>query len=123
MSLTIPIPVDNFQLVWLLIGMTFARAFGKKLDYTVQQTRFFKDLNQPLVKWLIKAILDFTHHWWMGAIIWLYAPLIVKIISWPTLLPEVLFFGVGIFFDDIRDFKHVLARYKKSTNEEEEDEE
>lgn len=120
MSLTIPIPVDNFQLVWLLIGMSFGRAFGKKLDYTVQQTQFFKDLNLPLAQWLIKALLDFTHHWWVGAIIWLYAPLIVKILVWPTLLPEVLFFGVGIFLDDIRDFKHVLARYKKATDEGEE---
>ena len=119
MSLIIPIPIDNFQIVWLLIGMSFGRNFGKKLDYDIQQLDFFKDLG-PFWQGMIKRILDFTHHWWIGALIWLYAHLIIEFLSWPTLLPKVVFFGVGIFLDDIRDFKHVLARYKKATNEEEE---
>ena len=118
MVLEIPVPILNLEIVWLLIGMTFARSFGKKLDYTVQQTQFFKDLNLPLVAWFIKAVLDFTHHWWMGALIWLYAPLIVARLHWPTLHLEVFWFGVGIFIDDIRDFKHVWARYKIEIEEE-----
>lgn len=116
MSLTIPIPIDNFQLIWLLIGMSFGRAFGKKLDYEIQQSEWFK--KQP--SWrqsIIRRILDFSHHWQYGALVWLYAPLIVKALSWPTLLPEVLFFGVGIFIDDIRDFQHVLDRYKSETED------
>lgn len=112
MLLEIPVPSVNLEIVWLLIGMSFARSFGKKLDHTVQQTQFFKDLKMPLAKWFIKALLDFTHHWWMGALIWLYAPLIVTRLNWQTLLPEVLWFGVGMFIDDIRDFRHVMARYQ-----------
>lgn len=118
MSLTIPIPQDNFQLVWLLIGMVFGRSFGKKLDHEIQQSEWFKD-QPPYTQSMIKRFLDFFHHWWIGCIIWLYSPLIVKLIAWPSLEMEILWFGVGLFLDDIRDFKHVLARYKASTNEEE----
>ncbi len=117
MSLTIPIPIDNFQIIWLLIGMSFGRNFGKKLDYQIQETPFFKSLPGPL-RGTIKRILDFTHHWWVGAIIWLYAPLITSIWFWPSLQTEITWFGIGLFLDDIRDFEHVLARYRKTTEEE-----
>jgi len=117
MSLVIPIPLDNFQLVWLLIGMSFGRNFGKKLDHSIQQMLWFKD--QPeFTQGMIKRILDFTHHWWIGALLWLYSPLIVKLIAWPSLELEILWFGVGLFLDDIRDFKHVLNRYRTNIEEE-----
>lgn len=119
MSLIIPIPIDNFQIIWLLIGMSFGRNFGKKLDYSIQQTEAFKDLG-PFWQGMIKRLLDFTHHWWIGAIIWLYAPLITAIWFWPSLELEITWLGVGLFIDDIRDFRHVLDRYKKATNEEQE---
>ena len=116
MLLDIPVPTVNLEIVWLLIGMSFARSFGKKLDWSIQQSTFFNDRGS-IGKWILGRIMDFTHHWWMGAIMWLYAPLIVKTFFWPTLLQEVYWFGVGIFIDDLRDFKHVLARYKTETEE------
>lgn len=118
MSLTIPIPQDNFQIIWLLIGMTFGRAFGKKFDHSMQTTEFFIKQG-PLAQWFLKSLLDFLHHWWIGALIWHYAHIITKLFFWPSLLLEVTWFGIGIFIDDIRDFRHVLARYKKATNEDE----
>lgn len=116
MSLTIPIPVNNFEIVWLLIGMSFGRQFGKKLDQGIQETDTFKSLPGP-VQGLIKRILDFTHHWWVGALIWLYAPLITTRWFWPSLELEIIWFGVGLFLDDIRDFEHVLGRYKTAIEE------
>ena len=116
MSLKIPVPVDNFQIVWLLIGMSFGRNFGKKLDYEIQQANWFKGL-PPEIQGLIKRILDFTHHWWIGAIIWLYAPLITAWWFWPSLELEIMWFGVGLFLDDIRDFNHVKNRYNRLTTE------
>ncbi len=114
--LTLPLPVGNQDLIWLLLGMSFGRSFGKKMDYTIQESPWFKRQGTT-TKWLVKSILDFSHHWWMGALIWNYAPLIVNKFFWPTLLPEVTWFGVGLFLDDIRDFKNVLNRYKKASNE------
>ncbi len=111
MVLIIPFPGNNIELLWVLIGMLFGRTFGKQLDYTLQQTKFFKG-RDPFWQGMIKRLLDFTHHWWIGAIIWNYPHLIVKTLSWPTLLPEVVFFGVGLFLDDIRDFNHLIKRYK-----------
>lgn len=119
MSLTIPIPIDNFQLIWLLIGMSFGRNFGKKLDHSIQQMLWFKD-QEEVTQGMLKRLLDFLHHWWIGAIIWLYAPLITKTWFWPAVELEIMWFGVGLFLDDIRDFKHVLNRYKAAIEDEEE---
>ncbi len=113
MSLTIPIPVDNFQIVWLLIGMSFGRNFGKKLDQGIQASTWFTDRN-PILQGILKRTLDFFHHWWIGCIIWLYAPLITRLFLWPSIQLEIMWFGVGLFIDDIRDFNHVLDRYKKT---------
>lgn len=115
MSLQVPIPINNYEIIWLLIGMSFGRNFGKKLDYGIQQSEWFKELS-PTLQGTIKRILDFTHHWWIGALIWLYPHIWIKYL-WPSLLLEITWFGVGIFLDDIRDFKHVLDRYKKITDE------
>jgi len=112
--LELPIPAGNIELIWLLIGMNFGRSFGKKLDYEIQQSEWFT--RQPVwLQGIIKRILDFTHHWQYGAIIWLYAPLITRLFFWPSIQPEIMWFGIGIFIDDIRDFKHVLDRYKTET--------
>jgi len=116
MALIIPIPADNLQIVWLLIGMGFGRSFGKQLDHTLQQTKFFKD-RDLFWQGMIKRLLDFTHHWWIGAILWLYAPTINTRFLWSSYEMELMWFGVGLFIDDIRDFQHVLARYKDATNE------
>ena len=115
--LEIPLPVGNIELIWLLLGMSFGRSFGKKLDYTIQETDWFKTRGKE-AQWLIKSILDFFHHWWIGALIWMYAPLIVKWLFWPTLLVEVQWFGIGLFFDDIRDFENILKRYQDEVREE-----
>ena len=112
MSLQVPIPINNIEIVWLLIGMAFGRSFGKKFDYAIQQSKLFKESLSPGLQVLVKMILDFTHHWEIGAIIWLYAHLWVRFL-WPSLLAEITWFGVGLFLDDIRDFRHVLDRYKK----------
>ena len=119
--LELPIPSGNIELIWLLIGMNFGRSFGKKMDYEIQQSKWFT--GQPVwAQGIIKRILDFTHHWWIGAILWLYASAITEIIHQPHLVSEVLFFGLGIFIDDIRDFQHVLDRYKTETEEKPPDE-
>ena len=113
MSLTIPVPINNIEILFLLLGMSFGRSFGKKLDQNIQETTTFKN-RSGLCQWIIKAVLDFTHHWWIGCIIWLYAPSFASLIGYPGLVAETMFFGVGLFLDDIRDFKHVLERYKTS---------
>ena len=112
--LEIPVPAGNIEILWLLLGMSFGRSFGKKLDYTIQEDPWFKKQSASL-RWLMKSILDFTHHWWIGALIWIYAPLFVKWWFWPSLLTEITWFGVGLFFDDIRDYKNIIRRYQ-STN-------
>lgn len=118
MSFQVPIPTNNIEILWVLLGMSFGRNFGKKLDQGIQAHPVYLSLD-PAIQGFIKRILDFTHHWWMGAILWLYAHLWIQYL-WPSFFVELKFFGVGLFLDDIRDFKHVLSRYKKATNNGEE---
>jgi len=98
----LPFPVSFVQIVWLGIGLTFGRAFGKQLDQNIQNSDWFKGLN---LVWqnLLKRALDFLHHWWIGALLMVYFG-DVEAVFW---------FGYGLLLDDIPD---VPARLKKYFN-------
>lgn len=112
LAFNIPIPTTNIQLYWLLMGMLFAYSFGSKLDYEIQKTRWFKNLI-PFNKYIVKSFLDFFHHWWIGFGFFLYAESIALAFQQPHIVEELMFFGLGIFIDDIRDYQHLIERYKK----------
>ena len=98
----IPMPDSILALTWFLLGFTFARQFGKKFDYEVQQTEWFKKL-PSFWQWFVKCLLDFTHHWWIGLLLMCYAHL--------TPFPiEIFWFGCGMFIDDLPD---VPRRFRK----------
>lgn len=98
LNIPLPIPQTLFAATWFLIGFTFARAFGKQLDQMVQQTDWFLTLDAPR-QWLVKASLDFLHHFWMGLLLMIYAP-----------SESYYWFGYGVFIDDLPD---VPRRFKK----------
>lgn len=100
-NLPIPVPSSPVEAYWFLLGLTFARAFGKKLDWEIQQTDWFKNLS-PFWKNLVKRTLDFLHHWWMGYGMWLY-----------LVHPELKWFGAGIFIDDLPDVPRRVKGYFK----------
>jgi len=106
MSITIPTPPDFLSWVWFGIGINFGRAFGKHLDQSIQATQWFKN-RHPIWRWVIKRLLDATHHWWIGALMMCYFPSI----------PEVYWFGAGLLVDDLPDIprraKELLADMKK----------
>lgn len=101
LQLLLPLP-DNFEtIVWFGIGITFARAFGKRLDQDIQATQWFKDL-KGWQKWLVKRLLDALHHWQIGALLILYAP-----------VPQIVWLGAGILVDDIPDLPRRIRGYFK----------
>ena len=99
----LPIPTTFLQWVWLGIGLTFGRAFGKELDQDVQGCDWFKAL-KPWQQWIVKRLLDFLHHWYIGALLMLY--------GWSLCFAheEIYWFGYGLLLDDIVD---VPSRLKK----------
>ena len=106
--LEMPIPVTNLEIIALAMGITFGRNIGKKLDQGIKNSEWFSN-RHAVFQWMVEKVLDCTHHWWIGALIWLYAAPLAVIVS---VDPQfILFFGVGLFFDDIKDFEHVIARY------------
>jgi len=94
MEITVPL----MQATWFIIGVTFGRGFGKKLDQGIVASKWFKKRN-PIVQGLLKRILDVTHHFWVGLLLMLYIP-----------MPEIYWFGAGLFVDDLPD---VPRRYRK----------
>lgn len=96
--LELPIPQTFLQAVWMGVGLTFGRAFGKDLDYNVQQSDWFKNRNY-LIQLFLKRLMDFLHHWYMGALLMIYFSEL-----------EVYWFGFGLLIDDLPD---IPSRIKK----------
>lgn len=99
-GIMIPIPVTFAAVVFAALGFQFGRAFGKKLDYEVQQGDWFK-IRGRAVQWLVRAVLDFTHHWWIGALM---------MMGFPEASP-FYWFGFGLFVDDLPDMPRRFRGY------------
>jgi hypothetical protein len=104
MSIVVPIPSTFEQAVWLAMGVTFGRAFGKKLDWDVINTEWFKSLS-PIMQNVVSRLLDCTHHWWIGALLMLYSPAMFGVILY--------WFGAGLLLDDLPD---IPQRFIKINN-------
>ncbi len=102
-ELIIPWPDSRIAILWFALGLQFGRSFGKKLDHEIQQGRWFKK-RKPWARGLIKRLLDFTHHWWIGYIIWCYAATVAVWIRMPQSVTEISWFGLGLLVDDLPDF-------------------
>jgi len=99
MSITIPVPTSFCDWVWFGIGFCFARGFGKRLDQEIQASRWFRRRGK-LTRWILRRLLDFLHHWWIGALLMCYAP-----------CSEVFWFGCGMFLDDLPDIPRRIKEY------------
>lgn len=109
-GIMIPIPVTFAAVVFAALGFQFGRAFGKKLDYEIQRGDWFDDRGRA-VQWLVRALLDFTHHWWIGA-------LMMMRFAIPS---PFYWFGFGLFIDDLPDMPRRFRGYFIISEELEED--
>jgi len=104
--LSIPVPSNFAESTFLLMGVFFGRAFGKQLDQDFQNSEWFKKQSK-LVQEIICRLMDFTHHWWIGALLMIVfqnSPVITfQILSLPQLDFNIFWFGVGLFVDDLPD--------------------
>lgn len=97
----LPVPFTFVEVIWFAMGLLFGRAFGKNVDYEVQQSDWFKNLD-PRLKWILKRTLDFAHHWWIGAFIMLsYEATEIFLFGRVPMAPY--WFGLGLLLDDIPD--------------------
>lgn len=111
LDISIPTPQTLEQATWFVIGFLFARAFGKKLDYELQDTEWFKK-QHGLVQWIIKRSLDFLHHFWIGLLIVLYAEQLVGFIGLADPAP-LIWFAYGLILDDLPDIPARFQAYFK----------
>jgi hypothetical protein len=102
MEIPIPAPTTLIEITWFLIGITFARGFGKKFDLTIKATAWYKSLS-PIPKWLIESLLNSTHHFWIGLLLMIYIT-----------RPEIYWLGAGIAVDDIPDIPRRFQGYFKN---------
>jgi hypothetical protein len=112
-SFTFPVPTENIEIFWTLAGIQFAYSFGSQLDQDITAGDWFKGL-KGWRQGLVKRVLDVTHHWIYGGILWLYADKIAVLIKHPSWNIPILFFGFGILIDDIRDVENLKRRYKRT---------
>jgi len=102
-AINIPLPETLLQITWCLIGFFAGRA-GAKSDDTVKESKWFKDLC-PWQQSTVSALLDFTHHFWIGLLLMTYSTgLIIE-------CPEMYWFGTGLFIDDLPDIPARFARW------------
>lgn len=108
-ALRIDYPSNLIMVTWALIGFFYARAFGKKIDYEIQQTPTYQNLN-PFIKYIVNCLLDATHHLWIGLLIMIrFGPEeIIYHLGWP-LMPYWI--GWGIFIDDLPDVPGRFREY------------
>lgn len=115
-SIPLPVPVTILEAIWMGIGIIFGRAFGKKLDYDVINDPRFKRL-PTWQQGLIRRLLDFLHHWWVGAFLGMYfgwgkglgLP-IFTVYDGPG-STEISWFGWGLFYDDFYDIPRRVRGY------------
>lgn len=88
------------------MGLLFGRAFGKQLDQGIQADPWFKRRHR-VWRELLRRILDFTHHFWVGLLLVVYLPDI----------PEAVWFGWGLFVDDMPDLPRRVKGYFKTGSE------
>jgi len=105
MSITVPIPATFEQAVWLAMGLTFGRAFGKKLDWDIVNSDWFK-AQSAVTQNILSRVLDFTHHWWAGALLMLYAPPQL----WVFTYTMMYWFAGGLLLDDLPDVPSRLSK-------------
>jgi len=96
----LPLPSTLEEAIWLAIGITWGAAWGIS-DHSLMQTESVKKKSWVFQK-LIGFLLDGTHHWWIGALIALYAP-----------VPQLAWFGWGLFYDDWKDIPPRVMRFFK----------
>ena len=101
--LEIPTPETLVQLVWLGLGIVFARGFGKQLDQDIQTSMWFSTLNEVQQN-ILKRLLDVMHHWWMGLLLVIYATNSFTLIGQAVNVnAELVWFGWGMVVDDLPD--------------------
>ena len=83
-----------------MMGVTWGAAWGVS-DHSITRSDSVQKLPWFHQK-LIGFLLDGTHHWWIGWIIGLYAP-----------IPQLRWFGWGLVWDDIKDVYPRLKRFFK----------
>lgn len=96
------IPSNWEQLLWMLMGLQFAYAFGKRCDAEIQASPWFAGLNR-FQKYLVESCLNFMHHWYV----------ILLAFYLPSSWVPIRWFLIGIFWDDVRDIQNMVRRYRK----------
>jgi len=89
-TINLPFPETLLQATWFLIGL-FAGRGGAKSDNIVKESDWYKKRG-PITQKIINGLLDFTHHFWIGMLLMVYA-----------VNPEMYWFGMGLFIDDLPD--------------------
>lgn len=102
-NIGIPLPETLIQATWFLIGFFAGRA-GATCDHNIKESDWFKKRSKP-VQQFVSGLLDFTHHFWIGMLLMVYA--------FNPIQAEMYWFGTGLFVDDFPDIPARFANWFK----------
>lgn len=105
-----PIPENMLQVLWLGLGIVFARSFGKSLDEDIQESGWFSSQG-VFTQNVVKRLLDVLHHWWMGLALIVYSAPFMLFGYHVNLNQELFWMGWGIFYDDLPDLPIRIQGY------------
>jgi len=104
------IPLLDVELVAVILGFATGIAMGnagKNFDYEFQQSEWFQGKSK-FHQYIVKIILNSTHHFQYGLILMLYA---LKYLEQGTIIFWVLYsLGFGLVVTDIKD---IPQRFRK----------
>lgn len=100
-QIDLPLPQTLLEVTYFLIGFFAGRA-GALCDHQIKESAWYKK-QRPCVKSTISALLDFTHHFWIGLLIMVEIPM-------TAYGGRPYWFGMGLFVDDMPD---IPSRFKK----------
>jgi len=105
----LPYIPDDLLLVSLGFGVGYYLSRGgKSFDHDVQRSRWFKNLGGPY-RWLVRRLLDVTHHFEYGLIVMYLANQYLS----GGVHDFVYSFGFAMVLDDINDIPPRMRRYWK----------
>jgi len=100
-QINLPLPETLLEVTYFLIGFMAGRA-GALCDHQIKESAWYKKQGVATQS-TISALLDFTHHFWIGLLLMVEIPRTVC-------GGRPYWFGMGLFVDDMPD---IPARFKK----------
>lgn len=101
-------PLEVAAVLGFSIGYLWGETFSDA-DWAIKNTESFKKLSS-FRKWLVSHILDVTHHFQYGLVLYLVAIKSTGLAQYPLIQLIIIWLAWGLIVSDWKDYQYVLKR-------------